>query len=330
MAAILLFCDSFDHYTLAQMSGKWTSGAGISFTDLIAGRTVNAYYTVGDTFITIPGGPRDNLTIGAFRIANSLTSTAFQLCVGLSGSQNASIQFNADGTVSALNALYATVATSTKVAIETNVGHYIELGVKCSTTTGRIIVRVDGEVLIDVENTNTGTSTYVASISGIGAGFVASYEDLYVTYDNTPGQISFYDDVSIQAISPNGAGSYSQWTPTSGLNWETVDEKPLSTTDYNETNVVNEIDTFTFPDLTFTGTVKGVQFVVSAKKSDVQIRAIQGVCTISGTDYFSANSEYLSTQESFYRFVWAVNPATSAAWTNSEVNSATFGYKLVV
>lgn len=312
------------------MSGKWTSGAGVAFTNLITGRTVNAYYTVPDTFITIPGGARDNLTIGAFRTANSIFSGAYQLCVGLSSAQNASIRFNADGTVSALNAAYAVVGTSTKVAIETNVGHYIELGVKCSATTGRIIVRVDGEVLLDIENTNTGASTYVASISGIGGGFVASYDDLYVTYDDVPGQISFYDDVSIQAISPNGPGSYSQWTPTSALNWETVDEKPLSTTDYNETDVVGEIDTFEFPDLTFTGTVKGVQFVISAKKSDVQIRAIQGVCTISGVDYFSANTEYLSTQESFYRFVWPINPATSAAWTNAEVNSATFGYKLVV
>lgn len=328
MAIKLLFCDSFDHYSLSQMSGKWTSGAGGAFTFLVVGRTSNAYQTTFATQVTIPGGVRTNMTIGAFRTCTALTGDD-QLAIGPASGQNGNFFVNADGTIGVKNAANAIVGLSTKVAFEAGVGHYVELGVNCHPTNGQIIVRVDGEELINVTNTNTGTGAQEVTVMGIGGGNTAQYDDLYVSYDDAGG-ISFFDDVVIQAISPNGAGNYSEWTGVSSTNYENVDEKPASFSDYNETDVVNEIDTFTFPDLTFTGTVKGVQIVVYAKKSDVEIRAIQGVCRISGTDYLSANTEYLSTAASFYRFVWADNPATSAAWTKAEVNSAEFGYKLVV
>ena len=330
MAARLLFCDSFDHYTLAQMSGKWTSGAGGASTSIVVGRTNNAYNTVFATSLTVPGGLRTNLSIGTFRTANSVTASSGQLNIFSIAGASAAIIFNSDGTVSATNALGAVVGTSTKVAIETSVGHYIELGVSCNATTGQIIVRVDGEELINVSNVNTGVGVNQVALGGIGGGFDAYYDDLYVTSDTSATTISFYDDVLIRAISPNAAGNYSQWTGVSSTNYENVDEQPPSLSDYNETDVLNEIDTFNFPDLTFTGTVKGVQIVVYASKSDVEIRAIQGVCRIGSTDYLSDNIEYLSTALSFYRFVWALNPSTSALWTNAEVNAAEFGYKLVV
>jgi len=330
MAAELLFCDSFDHYTLAQMSSKWTGGAGFSGSNIvISTRTANAYQTLFGTSITIPGGGRDNLTMGAFRQANVQGTVSDQMAFYSASGLCAGLGFNADGTVNAIDSSGSVVATSTKVAIEEGVGHYIELGVKFNDTGGQIIIRVDGEVLINATSVDTSNDAYVAEIAGVGGGFAVTYDDLYITTDGAS-NISFYDDVSIMAISPDGDGNYSQWTPTAGDNWETVDEKPASTTDYNSTDVVGNIDTFTFPDLTFTGTVKGVQFVVYANKSEVEIRAIQGVCRIGGTDYLSDNTEYLSTTSSFYRFVWPINPATSAAWTNSEVNSAEFGYKLVV
>jgi hypothetical protein len=330
MAAELIFCDSFDHYTLAQMTGKWTNGAGAAFTSLVSSqRAGNAYQTLFETTITIPGGPRDNMTIGTFRVSNVQGSSQSQLSVSGVAGQCAGVYSVADGTITVVDSTGSVVAQSTVVATEQSVGHYFELGVFCSETVGQIIVRVDGEELINVSNVDTGPSCYIGRILGTGGGTATAYDDLYITWDNAS-TISFYDDVLIEAISPNGDGNYSQWTPTTGSNWETVDEQPASTTDYNSTDVVNEIDTFTFPDLTFTGTVKGVQFVCMAKKSDVEIRAIQGVCRIGSTDYLSDNIEYLSTTNSFYRFVWAMNPATSAAWTNSEVNSAEFGYKLVV
>lgn len=329
MAAKLLFCDSFDHYTLPQMAGKWTNGGGGSFTYLVVGRTNNAYQTLFDTGVTIPGGGRDNITIGAYRTSNTAGALSGQFKIAALAGQCAAISFNGDGTVSAQNAAGTTVATSTKVAVETNVGHYIELGVLCDPTNGQIIVRVDGEELINISSVNTRSNAYYVSIAGTGGGTATTYDDLYMLWDDAS-TISFYDDVEVRAISPNSNGNYAQWTPSAGSNYETVDEQPASTAEYNATNVVNEIDTFNFPDLTFTGTVKGVQFVVYASKSEVEIRAIRGVCRIAGVDYLSSNTEYLSTNNSFYRFVWEVNPATTAAWTQAEVNAAEFGYKLVV
>jgi len=329
MAAILQFADSFDHYALVQINGKWTA-VGMPGPSLVVGRTDMALNLVSQGFTTLPGGARDNLTMGAFRRSNTMGDTQGQLIIGSNGSfANATARFEADGRISAYNKLGTKVGTSTNVVYELSVGHYIELGVSCSETLGQIIVRVDGEEVINVSGTNTGATTQSFGVAGTGGGTFTNYDDLYVSWDNASA-ISFMSDVEVRAIFPDGAGALTDWTGVSGANYTNVDEDPPDVADYNKSAVVGNVDTFTFPDLTFTGTVWGVQFCAYAKKDDTEIRAIQGVCRIGGVNYLSTNTEYLSTDIMYYRFVWGLNPATTAAWTVAQVNAAEFGYRMAI
>lgn len=79
-------------------------------------------------------------------------------------------------------------------------------------------------------------------------------------YSNNFSQSVYYDDIYIddmagedlqvppilyfRPIFPNGVGDYSQWTPTSGSNWETVDEQPTNESDYVQSEALGDIDSY--------------------------------------------------------------------------------------
>jgi hypothetical protein len=70
-----------------------------------------------------------------------------------------------------------------------------------------------------------------------------------------------------------------------------------------------------------------VQHVVTAKKSDAGDRKLRFICRIGTTDY-QGGTATLTDSYLCHRYIWEINPATSAAWTPSEIAAAEFGYKL--
>jgi hypothetical protein len=310
--ANLLFCDSFDHYNLANMGQKWGGIFTTFFASLVTGRTVRGIQTVFNISGVIQTS--DVTVIGAYRVSGSTGSSNTALGIGSPSSQRASLHFNNDGTCYVKDSTYAIKAHSEKVANEQSIGHYYELGI----SGGNIIVRVDGEEIIDVAG-SLGAATDTFFIMGTGGGVATWYDDLYVAD-------GFLSDVIIEAIHPDGTGNYSQWTPLSGANYTNVDETLASGTDYNSSTTDNQIDTFTFEDVSFSGTIEGVQLSIFCTYSSPG-SSITGVCRISGTDYFHSYILGGTSETICHTFVWPVSPATGVAWTQSELNGAEFGYR---
>jgi len=308
----LLFCDSFDHYNLGNMGQKWGGIFTTFFADLVTGRTVRGIQTLFNISGVIQTS--DVTVIGAYRVSGSTGSSNTALGIGSPSAQRASLHFNDDGTCYVKDSIYVIKGHSEKVANEQSVGHYYELGVGG----GNIIVRVDGEEILNVAG-NTGSATDTFFIMGTGGGIATWYDDLYVAD-------GFLSDMIIEAIYPNGAGNYSEWTPLAGANYTNVDEELASGSDYNSSSTDNQIDTFTFEDISFSGTIEGVQLVVFCSYS-LTGSSITGVCRISGTDYFHPYSLGGTNEAKQHCFVWAVSPATGVAWTQSELNGAEFGYR---
>jgi hypothetical protein len=108
-----------------------------------------------------------------------------------------------------------------------------------------------------------------------------------------------------------------------------VDEQPNDAdTSYNYTNVTGKRDSFDCTNLSaVSGSIFGVQVALSARKDDAGSRTIRSLTRISSTDYEGA-SKNLSTDYRFCLQIMEQNPNTTAAWADTEINAAEFGYKL--
>ena len=132
----------------------------------------------------------------------------------------------------------------------------------------------------------------------------------------------------MQTLIPNGAGASTQFTPSSGANYTTVDELPYSATDYVQSNTSGNRDTYTFSDLSNVGTIYGVQNNFIAKKTDAGSLSLKSAVK-SGASVYYGSSAVLATNDATVSDTRSQDPNTSAAWTQSGVNALEAGFEVV-
>lgn len=111
--------------------------------------------------------------------------------------------------------------------------------------------------------------------------------------------------------------------------FDTVDDYlPDSDTSYLTTSSAGDRETFGFPDLGVTGTVKAVAVVHVSRKDDAGDRKVVTVVRRGSTNYDNATTQTLSTDYAAQQQVYELDPSTSAAWSVSNVNAGEFGIKL--
>lgn len=135
-------------------------------------------------------------------------------------------------------------------------------------------------------------------------------------------------------LRPNAA-SYTSQTRSAGAinNYECIDEVTLSETDYcyvsGSSSGLTSLDLYGFPDhSTETETINSVTIKGYAKKiitgTDANNVTFKTAIRISNTDYYgSANN--LTTSTALYSHVYSVNPATSSAWTWTNIDNLLAG-----
>jgi len=189
---------------------------------------------------------------------------------------------------------------------------------------GQIEIRVNGSSA-SVHNasglTFTGNSVDEITLSS-GGGMTIDYCDLVVTKDDWPG------DFTVGYYKPNGAGNSTQWTPSAGSNFQTVDEASKDTSDYNATSTVGNKDTFALENVTTPSVIKCVAPIMLADKQDAGAATINAVIRHSGTDYDqSAASPPFGSITYLQPDFLETNPGTAAAWVDTDVNAMELGYK---
>jgi hypothetical protein len=192
---------------------------------------------------------------------------------------------------------------------------------------GTFVVKVDGSTVLNSTGVKTGAAT--SNIDGVlfgcgNPGFTGSYDDIVMD------DADWIGNTKIQGIVPTGAGTTTQWDPSTGNNYACVDETPPSDTDYVSTNTTNEIDTYAMGDL--------AGAITSIKCIQIQARAayegaptptkIQLGCRSGGADYFATDIAPGSTFAGIKKIL-ETDPATGVAWTADGVNAAEFGIKAV-
>jgi hypothetical protein len=116
-----------------------------------------------------------------------------------------------------------------------------------------------------------------------------------------------------------------------------VDEVVLDQVDYNRATADSlsvpkvGLDEFVFTDYTGSEAINGVTLRAYAKVNYVNngYGKIRFHCNIGGTKYYS-DLYVLPGTTTLHSHTWALSPATSAAWTKTEINAAIFGYTLLV
>jgi len=337
----LRFIDGFDHYTTAaQFAYKYNEAASSSYVYLETGRrsgsnAVKLYSSSG--YITKTLDDQSTWIVGAaVKIASYPNGNgALFTFRDNTGSAQACVCVTSGGTLSLLRGTTSgtTLATSSN-SLMTGAWNYIEAKITIADSGGVFEVRVNGEVWAtfsgDTKYSSTLSTANAIKLGGLPSAINAWYDDFYICDGAGSSNNTYLGDARVDTIFPSGAGASAQFTPTGSTNnWENVDESsPNDDTDYNAADTAGYIDSFTFADLSsLSSTILGVQENIIARKDDAGTRLLRGITRISSTNYEGSDLT-LSDSYLVQRQIWEKNPATSAAWTESDINGAEFGYKV--
>lgn len=336
----LLFCDSFDYYSTAQTSRKWSStsfiGAAIGAVGRNGTNGIQLNGQGGDTNSMTWNFPATKATIIA-GMAIKFTTTSPQTLFGFydAGTLQVYLKFNTDGSLSVINGAGTTLGTTSPgvVASPTVQHNYIEFKSTISDAAGTAVVRVNGTTVLNLSSVDTKNSAnaYATQLI-VFTSLITNHlqiDDLYVC--DTAGSVNndFLGDVRIECIRPSGAGTTTNFTPSAGSNYQCVDENPANDdTDYVSSTTVGHKDLYAFGDLSSSvGSVLAVVVNTVDRKDDAGSRTQSHLLLCSGTEAesaaFSPTTSYANHQS-----VFETRPG-GGSWTIADVNSTEGGHKVV-
>lgn len=332
---VLVFADSFDHYTTAQALRKWTTagahsiGAGGRF----GSGAILAGGGGGSSRKTCTNASGDTIIVGFAYKPGAFATGDRLFYIGIGGVAQATITVTPTGRVTVLLGAGAVLVTSS-VALSVGVWSYIECKIKLANAGGTVELRIDGATVGTFAGDTQAAATATWDEIGWGQTAVAcaagTIDDLVVCDGSGAVNNSFVGDCRVEALYPTGAGTTTAWTPSAGANWSTVDENPATDdTDYNASSTATQVDTFAASDLTpAAGTVVGVQYVIQARKDDAGSRTVRPVVRTAGADYEVGADLAVPSSYGMLLTPQDVNPATGVAWSIAGVNGAEIGYIL--
>lgn len=349
--------DSFDHFATADITEKWTqlfeSGAPVSgIISSANGRfgtssfrsSIDSDADQAVIYKTLSSSIATRLYGFAFKTDKLPTGTNAKAFFEVrdAGTTQCDLRLLADGTLRATRN-GTTLGTST-FSISTGIYYYFEVKVTIGSS-GVFQVKVDNTTRLDlsgVNTQNTGAATHNQVGIGWGLGnlgssgvILADYDDFYCIDTTGADNNDYLGDIHAEALFPNGAGNYSQWTLvdaalTNTLNYQSADETPPNDdSDYNGGGSAGLKDTYTFGNLTVTAaSIKVVVINMNARKDDSGSRSIASLTRIASVDYLGSTINTDGTYK-FLQQAYATSPATGVAWTVSEINGLEEGVQVI-
>ena len=329
----LLFIDGFD---AADMSTKWSvnSNSTSSTTTRFSNGRSLGLGSGGTRYVTkyFAASAEVYICFAASGLASGFNGITFMYVYTDGGlSVQLSLQSNSNGSISLMRGGTQLAVTAAGLLFST--WSYIELRAKIDPSAGVATLKVNGNIEANFSgNTkNTGTSNNVDGIAFTNSGTLGGVllDDLYILDATGSAPYNTYlGDVRVYTMSPSGAGNTTQFTPSSGANYTTVDELPYSAADYVSATGPTTKDTYAMADLPAgVSTIYGVQTNIIAKKTDAGSIAIKPIVRSGGTDYAGATTA-LPASDATIIDVRSQDPSTSAAWTSAGVNGMEAGMEI--
>ncbi len=314
-------------------AGRWSAaGAASSFdriTDTASGSGAAARLQ-GNSDMTRAIVTTDTLVVGfRFRVSSTPGGTTIICQMMMNGTRQLYLALRNDGTFLVADNSSVTKGEGTFV-MGVNTWVYLELKIFFSNTVGTVELRINGDSgSPDINETNVDTvwSTLDASTDAFffeGSNLWTGFDDLYLD------DADFHGDVQVETIVADGAGADADFTPSAGSNHENVEELPTDNdATYNESNTLDHRDRFTHGNIPAdVDNVLAVQVGIFVKKDVAGTRQMR-VLAYDGT----TEGEGPSIPISMGDYSWGLglfidHPTDANPWTESEVNSAEFGYTI--
>jgi hypothetical protein len=332
---MLLHLDNFAHYggTLANLLQLYSSHFASSFqTDRWGVASGALRLGSSDSCqLSVSGSPSTLILGFAVKFTNFGTSGTSIVALLETAIVHCGIGINLAGQIFAWRGTTATVLGTSATALLTGSWYYIEAKFVLHDTTGSVTVKVDGTTVLSLTNVDT-RNAGTPLVNGVryetSGGATTDYCDLYVADTTGTTNNDFLGDTRVRELYPNGAGTYTDFTPSAGSNYQAVDETAQDgDTTYVQSSTVGHKDTYAYTDLATSPTIKGARLLLLAKKDDAGARSIAPTVK-SGATEDDGTTAALSTSYVYYSKIWETDPNTSAAWTAANLNAAEFGVEV--
>lgn len=359
MAWVTSFMDGFDHYAAADAGAKWDgtamtvsmdtsvfrnsgqslrsgTGSGNSFSKRLNVAAANIVWGCAVRFVSTPGASAFNNTGDTlFGLANYLDSGDLDGQFALGVFNDGKIRVARCRGFATSQCQFPTLLGTGASVLSTGTWYYIECRVFIHASAGAVEVRVNGVAEITLTGVNTkGATSAVATSEFFQLRCLSStainFDDFYVRTEASATEVTggFLGDIKVKPYYPNGDGTYTALTCSTGsTHYTLVDETTPNTTDYVSSSTALQKDSYNFQDASETGSIKAVQLAAYCYKMDAGFRGVDVFCKSSSTESFTASMP-LSTTGKYALKIWEQDPNTSADWSQTNLNAAEFGVRI--
>jgi len=229
----------------------------------------------------------------------------------------------------------STLLFSSSRCYELQAWSYFEFKVTFSLTVGTVDVKVDGVSVISETGVNTcyeGTNEYTDQFYiGNGTSEYVYFDDLYVCDATGLYNNDFLGDVKVDLLYPTSDGTYTDFTPSTGIDHFALVDDPqlLSDTDHNESSTIGHKDNYGMTTYSSGATIFGLQISAAVKNTDVGTMNVRTLLRSGGTPADTEGSSVVLSQTmTGIQTTYDREPIDSVAWTTTNINNAEFGIKV--
>jgi hypothetical protein len=222
-----------------------------------------------------------------------------------------------------------TIATGTKT-LTASTWYLVEGYFVINAATGVIQTKINGIVDINFsgnthnQSADTITQFYLGTTNGDPYNPHPVYDDLVLD------DAGWIGDGAILPLVPDGAGSMTQLTPSSGANYTCINSIPTSDANNVSTNTPGNEDTYVKAAISTSVVVNCVQMFARAEgQGNPACGGLEHVLRIGGTDYVGSRLAVPTGGFGNLLTLFKTSPATGVAFTPTEVNGMEIGARLV-
>lgn len=209
------------------------------------------------------------------------------------------------------------------LTITTSNSPTIDIQCKIDNSNGRFALYIEGELVVELTGDTdlfSGSAVDYVRIENWGSTNSRRCSECIISTTSTL-------SMRLATLAATGNGANTAWTG----DYTAIDETTLSDSDLISSGTNDQIETFTFGNLSAPASALGVLAVVNsmrARNAASGPQNVQSAIRISSTNYFSSDIPGLTTTfQNGFQVVHELNPATAAAWTPAEVDALEMGVR---
>jgi hypothetical protein len=320
-------------------SGKWSSRNGGNLDTSTKRTGVSSYSFSSDHYLTKTVSNLGTAVIGAAIRFNRNFSAPYSGSAAIfdfldSATAQITVGLNSSGQLYVARGAYNGTVLGTGTNVLNNSGfYYIEAKVIFDTTgsNGTVTVQLNGASEISVTGADTTstansycTSIRVSLLNGNSNHQGFWVDDIYIDDSTLQG------DIKVDCIKPNGAGNYTQFTPSAGSNYQNVDDGRAHDSDstYNADSTNGHIDSYAMENSPTAGTVIAISQVAYLRKDDAGARNAAIFLRSNTTDSVGSDIVLSNSYAACIRGPILLNPDGNVAWTNAAIDALEAGVKV--